>query len=61
MDEFFNNVDQSRKQTQLNEQISELYMKYTIIGIILVMLFIFCKNFKIDNTKRVRGKVVSFV
>ena len=38
-----------------------LYIQYAIIAIILVLGCVWCKNFKIDNTRRFRGKVVSFV
>jgi hypothetical protein len=37
------------------------YLKIVAIVLVLVMMCAFCKNYRIDHTRRYRGKVVSFV
>jgi hypothetical protein len=61
MEEFFFNNDESRKLNYVNQPVNELYVKYFIVGAVLVMFFLFCKNYKLDNTKRIKGKVISIV
>jgi hypothetical protein len=36
-------------------------LKYLFIAGTLIMIFFFCKNFKISSTKYVRGKKISMV
>lgn len=35
--------------------------KYSLLALLLVGIFIVCKNFKITNTRQMRGKTISFV
>jgi hypothetical protein len=44
-----------------NLSINILYIKITLLCFLAVGLCVFCKNYKIDNTRRYRGKIVSFV
>ena len=37
------------------------YLKISAIVLVLVLLCAFCKNYRIDHTRRYRGKIVSFV
>lgn len=61
MDELFGGLDHSRRLSYVNMSYNEVYIKYFIIGSIILMFFLYCKNVKLDTTKRIRGRTVSFV
>jgi hypothetical protein len=37
-----------------------LYAKYSIILIVMCVIFLTCKNIRLTNTRYIRGKIVSF-
>ena len=43
------------------QSVNILHIKYCIIIVSLVLLFAFCKRYKLDGQRYYRGKVVSMV
>jgi hypothetical protein len=61
MEELGINEDTQLTQNINNLSINILYIKLTILCVVAVGMCVFCKNYKIDTTRRYRGKIVSFV